>query len=137
MYNTVIKGDIGPSFIDPISFSKEFPIIFDSGASVAITGYKKDFISDLTHPKTETRLGGMANGMLVEGIGYVKWSLKSGKNNSVIHTQCYYVPDAKVCLIIPQHLFNKKAGITGSFNMYEEYSPLLFNDLPSIKIDYD
>ena len=79
----------------------------------------------------------MANGMLVEGIGEVKWSLKSGSNNVIIHTQCYYVPNAKVCLISPQRSFNKKAGVTGSFNIYEEYSTILFTDLPSVQIDYD
>ena len=137
VYNTFVNGNIGPSFIDPISSSKEFPIIFDSGASVAISEFKDDFISELTRPKTEIRLGGMANGMLVEGIGEVKWSLKSGSNNVIIHTQCYYVPNAKVRLISPQRLFNKKAGVTGSFNIYEEYSTLLFKDLPSVQIDYD
>ena len=38
VYNTVLNGIIGPSFIDPVS-PKEFPIIFDSGASVAISGF--------------------------------------------------------------------------------------------------
>ena len=136
IYNILANGNIGPNFMDPIT-SKEFPILFDSGASVAISGFKEDFIADLNRPKTDIRLGGMANGMLVEGIGKVKWSLKSDSNNVVIHTQCYYVPNAKVRLISPQRLFNKESGVGGSFNIYEEYSTLLFDGLPSVRIDYD
>ena len=135
-YNALATDNIGPPFINPIT-SKEFPILFDSGASVAISGFKEDFVSELNRPKTDIRLGGMANGMPVEGIGKVKWSLKSDSNNIVIHTQCYYVPNAKVRLISPQWLFNKESGVTGSFNIYEEYSTLLFDSLPSIRIDYD
>ena len=78
----------------------------------------------------------MANG-IVEGIGKVKWSFKSCSDHIVINTQCYYVPSAKVRLISPQRLFNKKAGIEGSFNIYEEYGTLCFKGLPSLKIDYD
>ena len=63
--------------------------------------------------------------------------LKSVSDQVVIHTQCYYVPSAKVRLISPQKLFNKKAGIEGSFNIYEEYGTLCFKGLPSCKIDYD
>ena len=133
------KTGFNSSLFNPLSSSinKKFPIIFDSGASVAISGFKNDFVSDIQEPSSEIRLGGMANGMLVKGIGKVKWSLQTGSDTVVIHTQCYYVPNAKVRLISPQRLFNKAAGIEGSFNLYEEYSTLLFKDLPSIKIDYD
>ena len=137
IYNALTTGNIGPSFINPITSIKEFPIIFDSGASVAISGFKEDFISTLNSPKKEIRLGGMANGMPVEGIGNVKWSFKSDSNNVVVHTQCYYVPNAKVRLIRPQRLYNKKSGVNGSFNVFEEYSTLLFDGFPAVKIDYD
>ena len=60
----------------------------------------------------------MANGMLVKGIGNLKWSLQSGSDTIIIHTQCYYVPSAKVRLISPQRLFNKNDGVEGSFNIF-------------------
>ena len=40
-------------------------------------------------------------------------------------------------LISPQWLFNKGSSVNGSFNIYEEYSTLLFDGLPSVRIDYD
>lgn len=33
-YNTVLNANIGSSLIEPLSSSKEFPIIFDFGSSV-------------------------------------------------------------------------------------------------------
>ena len=100
IYNALTEENTNSSLFHPLlsSTAKKFPIIFDSGASVAISGYKDDFISELKEPSSEIRLGGMANGMLVKGIGNVKWSLQSGLDSIVIHTQCYYVPDAKVRL---------------------------------------
>ena len=76
--NALVGENIDSSLFHPLSSSvnKKFPIIFDSGASVAISGYRNDFISDLKEPSSEIRLGGMANGMLVKGIGNVKWSLQ-------------------------------------------------------------
>ena len=56
--------------------------------------------------------------MLVKGIGNLKWSLQSGSDTIIIHTQCYYVPSAKVRLISPQRLFNKNDGVEGSFNIF-------------------
>ena len=102
--NALVGENVDSSLFHPLSSStiKKFPIIFDSGASVAISGYKDDFISELKEPSSEIRLGGMANGMLVKGIGNVKWSLQTGSDTVIIHTQCYYVPSAKVRLISPQ-----------------------------------
>ena len=75
--------------------------------------------------------------MLVKGIGNVKWSLQTGLDTVVIHTQCYYVPNAKVRLISPQRLFNKDSEVEGSFDIFKEYSTLLFKGYPLIKIDYN
>lgn len=51
--------------IGPLSL---FQVIFDSGASKAISGYKENFIGEIVTPDTEMCLGGMANGMLIEGL---------------------------------------------------------------------
>ena len=45
------------------------PVIFDTGASLAITLDEADFDGPLTLPKGELRLGGMANGLKFEGMG--------------------------------------------------------------------
>lgn len=125
--NASQRRSISPFFISLIIFNP-FPTSF---------GYKEDFISDLNPPRSKIRLGGMANGMLVEGIGKVKWSFKSVSDHVVINTQCYYFPSVKDRLTSSQRLFNKKAGIDDSFIIYEEYGTLYFKGLPSLKVDYD
>ena len=44
-----------------------FAVIFDSGASCAISGFREDFVLELTSPSTTMKLGGMANGMNIVG----------------------------------------------------------------------
>ena len=75
---------------------KTFPAIFDSGASKAISGFKSDFVGEITPPPKELRLGGMSDGMLIEGTGTIKWGFQSPGKHVIIHTQCYYVPSSKV-----------------------------------------
>ena len=48
-----------------------FLVIFDSGVNKVISGLKADFLGVITPPPKEFRLGGMVNGMLIEGIGTV------------------------------------------------------------------
>jgi hypothetical protein len=49
-------------------------IILDTGASLAITPNADDFIGPVTVPPGERRLGGMAQGMPIEGVGTVCWT---------------------------------------------------------------
>jgi hypothetical protein len=51
------------------SSSSRHPVIFDTGASLAITPHQTDFTTSLTLPPGDLRLGGMANGLKIEGIG--------------------------------------------------------------------
>lgn len=46
-------------------------MIFDKGASLGITHCKEDFDGPLTLPEGDLRLGGMAQGMRIEGMGPV------------------------------------------------------------------
>lgn len=114
-----------------------FPVIFDYGASRAISGCKDDFVTPITKPPTAMRLGGMANGMSIEGIGKVKWTFQVGQEVLVLHTSCFYVPSAKARLLSPQRLFNAKEGTTGSFSCLENNATLQLNDLPTLTIPYD
>jgi hypothetical protein len=66
----------GVNFLDCLgpSHHNKFPVIFDSGASmIAISGHKGDFVGPILPPANELRLGGMACGAKVEGIGNVHW----------------------------------------------------------------
>ena len=66
------------------------PVIFDTGASLAITYDKTDFDGPLTVPKGDLRLGGMANGLRIEGIGLITWTFKNGTRSEVCVTSMAY-----------------------------------------------
>ena len=117
--------------------SPPFPVIFDSGASLAIIPCKEDFVGPIQRLPQEHRLGGMAAGMLIEGISTVRWTFKADGKYLVVNSRCYYVPDSKARLISPQRLFNKKHGINGRFVVTEDNASLEFDGFPPLKIDFD
>ena len=131
-YNASLTGST--SFLNRIGPLSLFQVIFDLGASKAISGYKEDFIGEIITPDTEMRLGGMANGMLIEGVGIVKWRFETESEPLVITTHCYYVPSAKVRLISPQRLFNRSKGLKGEFICREDNAILAFEGLPQLEI---
>ena len=55
-------------FMNGITQANYFPIVFDSGASLAISHFKEDFIGECPAPDNPLFLGGLANGMPIEGI---------------------------------------------------------------------
>ena len=133
-YNAALLGKVD---LVPRDSPAAFKVIFDSGASLAISPSKEDFVGEIRRFPQERRLGGMAQGMAIEGVGYVHWSFKCGNTCMVIKAKCYYVPDSKARLISPQRLFRKEAGITGCFTCEESHASLTFNNLPPLTIDYD
>ena len=50
------------------------PVIFDTGASLAITGNQADFLPNSLKPITTLKLGGMAAGASIIGVGNVAWT---------------------------------------------------------------
>ena len=50
-----------------------FSVMFDSGSSKAISGFKEDFVGEIMAPTKELCLGGMTDEMLIEGTGTVLW----------------------------------------------------------------
>ena len=84
-------------------------VVFDTGASLGITHDIQDFDGPLTIPDCDLRLGGMANGLKIAGVGPVTWTFSNKDGTEVqIRSQCYYVPQSKMRLISPQRLFNKE-----------------------------
>ena len=79
----------------------------------------------------------MAAGMLIEGIGTVRWTFKADGKYLVVNTRCYYVPDSQARLISPQRLFNKQQGITGKFTVTEDNAALEFDGFPPLTIAFD
>ena len=87
------------------------PVIFDTGASLAITPRKVDFDGPLTIPEGELCLGGMANGLYMEGVISVRWTLNHTDGSKIAkQSLAYYVPKAKSQLLSPQLLFDKSTG---------------------------
>ena len=107
-------------FMNGITQANYFPIIFDPGASLAISPFKEDFIGECSAPEHPLFLGGLANGMPIEGIGTVEWTFRAGKQNLAIKTKFYYVPRCKARLISPQRLFNKNEGVIDEFTCLED-----------------
>ena len=52
-----------------------FPVVFDSGASLAITMNKSDFVGPIC-PLTNRWLGGLTNGLDIKSIGTVHWKFR-------------------------------------------------------------
>jgi hypothetical protein len=114
------------------------PVIFGSGASLGITFDKNDFDGPLSKPEGDLRLGGMASGLLIEGIGSVSYTFRNGDGTEVkIRSNCYYVPGAQVRLISPQRLFNSDKGVGGKFVGTEHEFKLVFDNGTELTVDYD
>lgn len=92
------------------------PVIFDTGALLAITHSLSDFDGPLSIPKGDLHLGGMANGMCIEGLGSITWNFlnKSG-TNVCVQGMASHVPEAKDCLLSPQCLFDTSTGLKGHY----------------------
>ena len=95
---------LNPSDIQAnMALQKLRPVIFDTGASLAITGDKEDFIKDTYHEVTSMKLGGMASGATIAGCGNVVWTFACNNGDQLaVITKCYYVPSANARLLSPQ-----------------------------------
>jgi hypothetical protein len=115
-----------------------FPVIFDSGATLAVTGIRGDFIGgDFRVPQQELRLGGLARGLRIAGIGMVHWSFQADDGSMLtIQTKAYYVPEVNQRLINPQSLFCRSKGITGWYKISEDESILDFDGKPDLTVRY-
>jgi hypothetical protein len=119
-------------------FDSRAPIIFDTGASLAITPNQHDFVEPPTSLSRPLTLGGMANDLEIKGTGTVVWNFYAADGSDIqLLTQAYWVPNSKARLLSPQKLFNKKKGTFGQYKGDEESFRLILNDNPSIYIPYD
>ena len=113
------------------------PIIFDTGASLAITPDEKDFNGPLSIPSGDLRLGGMANGLRIAGMGTVTWTFTNPDGSEVqITGQAYHVPGAKARLLSPQRLFDGGKA-TGCYEGDNMSFRLKIDGCHPLIIDYD
>jgi hypothetical protein len=126
------------AFADKKPFESRAPVIFDTGASLAITPNQHDFVEPPTSLSRPMTLGGMANDLEIKGICTVAWTSDEADGSDIqLHTQAYWVPNSKARLLIPQKLFNKKKGTFGQYHGDEERFRLILNDNPPIDIPDD
>jgi hypothetical protein len=97
----------------------------------------KDDFSTYNKFTEDKRLGGMANGLKIEGSGNIQWSFRASNGIFTIKSKCYHVPDSKVRLISPQRLFNAEEGINGRFIVDEHQAKLCFDKVGQLDIEYD
>jgi hypothetical protein len=82
-------------------------------------------------------LGGMANGISIEGYGKVYWTFQQQDGKQLtLKTQAYCVPKATSHLLSPQRLFDKENGVTGSFTGNDKGLIIIINDIGSLHIPY-
>ena len=113
------------------------PIIIDTGASLAITGNKQDFIPNTYQEVTSLKLGGMEARAKIDGVGNVAWSFPCENGDQmVIVTKCYYVPTARTRLLSPQRIFDKQNGHQGRYWGDEDTFVLEYKEKPKITIEY-
>jgi hypothetical protein len=119
------------------TFESRAPVIFDTGASLAITPNQHDFIEPPTSLSRPMTVGGMANEFEFKGIGSVAWTFDAADGSEIqLLTQAYWVPNSKVSLLSPQKFFNKKKGTFGQYQGDEESFRLILNDNPLIDVTY-
>jgi hypothetical protein len=97
-------------------FELRVTVIFDTGASIAITPNQHDFVEHPTSLSRPMTLGGMANDLESKGIGTVAWTFDAADGSEIqLLTQAYWVPNSNARLLSPQKLFNKKKGTFGHY----------------------
>ena len=117
---------------------EHFSVIWDTGATRPVSAYKRDFVGELSIPKAPLRLGGIASGLAVEGIGTVHWTFLSDDGRLLhLHLNAYYVPQCTQRLLSPQQIFSKEQGFTGQFVILDDYAQLLIDGKPPLTIYYD
>ena len=80
----------------------------------------------------------MANGVIIEGKGKVKWNFTTQNLITLtVETLCCYIPDCKARLLSPQRLFSKSNGSTRRFIVEEDQTTLTFDGISPLTIEYD
>ena len=102
-----------------LSSAQSFDLLIDSGASCCVTHEKGDFVTELRQFDRPRVLGGLANGIPIEGIGEVAWTFEmdDGKYRTLKVETCY-VPLAGRRLLSPQSCDqqNTEVGMDFSIN---------------------
>ena len=122
--------------LPPVDATASFTVIFNSGASLAISFAKENIVEPI-RPLVNRQLVGITNVLDIKGIYTVKWKLRVEGKVLTILSLCYYVPGAHAWLISPQRIFNRQQGVTGHFMVTESGTSLIFDKLGELPIEHD
>jgi len=88
-------------------------ICVDTGASACISTQKGNFIH--LHPVNNLKINGIGSGLLIEGIGVLKWSVRDDSGNQIdlFVKDALYVPTAPMGLLCPQQVA-QQTGTAGN-----------------------
>ena len=113
------------------------PVIFDTGASLVIPGDQADFLPNTLKPISSLKVGGMAAGASITGVGNVAWIFPCDNGDQLaIITKCYLVPNASSRLLSPQRIFDKQNGYPGKYWGDEDQFHLEYHNKPIISVQY-
>lgn len=85
------------------------PVVLDTGASIAVSPCRNDFVSPIE--KLDLELNGLDHSIKVVGTGWVEWHIRDYFGRvGLIRTKAYYVPSSHVRLFSPQSYFKEHKG---------------------------
>ena len=98
---TAIQESFSHSALLGFSEKEQFPVVWDTGASCAVTPHREHF---LTYTEvSETVIKGLAKGCSIKGKGTVRWAMDQNDGTTkVLEVQAAYVPDCSYQLLSPQ-----------------------------------
>jgi len=96
----------GSDNIASTSFTSDnFPVVIDSGCTIAATGDINDFKPSSYTATQNVTLRGISAGLSVAGIGYLNWAFHDHKNEPVmLCLHAIHVPGLHVQLLPPQQI---------------------------------
>ena len=80
-----------------LALQNQHPVIMDTGASLVITGDTRDFLPDTYQEVTSLKLGGIAAGASIKGLGDIAWIFQydNGDLLDCNHNQILLCPKCK------------------------------------------
>jgi len=106
----------GSNSVIYVSFtSDDFPVIVDSGCTIASTSDINDFkLSSYTAAQNIT-LCGISAGLTIVGIGYLNWTFHNHKNEpDTLCLHAIHIPGLNIWLFLPQQVVSTTSSDNSS-----------------------
>lgn len=113
----------------------DVPIVIDTGASLSVSPFESDFVSNIRPTETDD-LQGLSGATEVKGRGKVRWTIRDVFGSvRIIETEAYYVPRASIRLFSPQRYFQEQDA--GEYWCDSQRSVLTLADGSSLEFPYN